>query len=156
MTAPRFADTTTTLLVGLAQWLDVDLELAHYDISGAGYDGTADRPVVYLQQNFDTPDSALTIWCYYGPERDVDNPHVGTWRVQIACRVAANSPSLAADALADSVYDRLHGRSHVKLPNGTRLLLCRQVVRGLADLDAGGRFYRADSYELLTNPGETT
>lgn len=153
MTAPRFVDTSTTILEGLARWLD-ELEIAHYDASGAGYDGTAGRPVVFLQQNFDEPASAFTLWCYFGPDRDVDNPHVGTWRVQVACRVPKDSSSLAADALADSVYDRIHARSHVKLPNGTRLLLCKQVVRGLVDLDASGRFYRADSYELLTNPGD--
>lgn len=153
MTAPRFVDTTATLLEGLGLWLH-ELGLAHYDASGAGYDGSAGKPVVFLQQNFDEPASAITAWCYFGPDRDVDNPHVGTWRVQLACRVEQNASSLAADALADSVYDRIHARSHVKLPNGTQLLLCKQVVRGLVDLDPSGRFYRADSYELLTNPGD--
>lgn len=152
MTAPRFVDTTATLLEGVAYWLD-QLGLAHYDSAGVGYDGSATQPVVFLQQNFDEPSSAITLWCYYS-DRDVENPNVGTWRIQISCRVVLNSPSLAADALADLVYDRIHARSHVRLPNGTQLLLCKQVVRGLAELDASGRFYRADSYELLTNPGD--
>jgi hypothetical protein len=155
VTTPRFVDTTTTILKGVALWLD-EMGLAHYDEAGAGYDGTAVKPVVFLQQAFNDPASAITLWVYSGPERGDhrEDLSVSLWRIQIECRVPANSPSLAASDLADAVYDRLQARSHVKLPNGTRLLLCKQVIRGPVDLDASGRFYRADSYEISTNPGD--
>lgn len=154
-TPMRWPDTTTTLLTGVAGWFAA-LGLAIYDESG--YDPNDGLlPVLYLQQAHDTPDHAVTIWCYSGPERGThDETSVAVWRIQVDHRVPRDVPSLHIDRMADLTYDRLHAVRHVKLPNGTRVLHCTQVIRGQAELDESGRYHRADSYELITNPGEFT
>lgn len=156
MTAPRaFVDTTRRVLTGVALWLD-DMGLAYYDANGVGYDSATD-PVVFLQRMADQPDLAIGLWGYYGPERGDHefDLNVSVFRFQVICRVGLNKSTFASDDVAESVYAGLHARERVRLPNGTNVLLSKRVVRGEAGPDDSGRPQRADSYELLLNPGDT-
>lgn len=108
-------------LVEVAQLL-AELDLGTYKPPPA-IDGT-----IYLLRLPQTPDLAMAVSFYAGPEGDAGLPY-DTPRCQIRCR-GTKADKTAGYALAQSVYDALHGLSRRYLPGGTWMLQCLGVQSG--------------------------
>ncbi|QIS18530.1 phage tail terminator protein [Nocardia terpenica] len=141
---------TRTLLDALARHLAA-LGLARYQPTDAYPSGAL--PAVFWNLLPPKPDDAISITIYDEAfDRDDHNPDV---YVQLRWRTAGSDPRTTDDA-ADLAARSLHDISHLTLPGGVRVLLCRRKIRGLTTSDATGRFERADSYVFTLNPGGTT
>lgn len=134
------------LVVGLAQHLHA-LGIARYNASGI-YAGSG-LPVIFFGALPDKPDDAILINTYNDDRsRDDDTPDLS---VQIRFRTAGRDPR-STSALADRVFEALHDTSHLTLPSGIRVLLCRRNVTAPIAPDANGRWTRPDSYMITVNP----
>lgn len=137
---------TRTLVDALARHLAA-AGLARYTPTGV-YSG-AGLPAAFDSLLPATPDAAVALTVYdeqYG--RDDHNPDVF---IQFRWRTAGKDPRTTND-VADAASRLLHDASHLLLPGGVRVLLCRRQIRGITTPDSNGRFERADSYRLTLNP----
>lgn len=86
------------------------------------YDDTGGTGNIFLTQAADQPDVAITVARYGGIESDsllgYDQP-----TIQIRTR-GTDADASAPEALAQRIYDALHGLSMRTLAGGTYLLLC--------------------------------
>jgi hypothetical protein len=86
------------------------------------YDDTGGTGNIFLTQSADSPDVALTVARYGGIESDsllgYDQP-----TLQIRVR-GTDADASAPEALAQQIYDQLHGMMQRVLPGGTYLVLC--------------------------------
>jgi hypothetical protein len=134
------------LVVGLAQHLDT-LGLARYHPDGVYPDGPL--PAVFFGQLPDKPDAAVLV-NVYNDDRDRDDTTPDLY-VQFRFRTPGRDPRTTT-VLGDSVFEALHDRSTLTLPNGVRVLLCRRTVAAPLAADQNGRYTRPDSYRFTLNP----
>lgn len=142
---------TEPVLEDIGRWL---MQLGHGTYSDeialdADYDDTA-----ILLDFADGPDEAIVLVAY-GDDRG-DHPEDGNtaaYSIQVISRSTPHS-RFAAHRRADLIFGSLQHASAVKLPLGTFLLECHRLIRGNIDRDSAGRFFRADSYSFLLNPGD--
>ncbi|MBH0778821.1 phage tail terminator protein [Nocardia bovistercoris] len=136
----------TEFVEALARYLDAS-GLARYVASGAYPPG--DACAVTFAGLPTSPDAAVALTVYdeqYG--RDDHNPDVF---VQMRWRTAGTDPR-TTDSVADAARRLLHDATHVQLPDGPRVLLCRRRIRGGTTPDSNSRYERADSYVFTLNP----
>ncbi|MFA9432890.1 MULTISPECIES: minor capsid protein [unclassified Egicoccus] len=114
------------------------------------YDGPGND--VFIDAMPTTPDVAVVITGYGGPEADV----AGGWdhpRIQIRVRGTAD-PRISRSRL-QAIYDALHGLSGITLPDGTWLADCHGLQSSPQSLgrDSNGRHEHAINFELdVRNP----
>lgn len=133
-------------LDALARHLDA-VGLARYSPTGAY--GPGSLPAITWTLLPATLDAAVALTVYDEIlDRDDHNPDV---YVQMRWRTAGTDPR-TTHAAADAASRALHDASHVALPGGLRVLLCRRKIRGVAEPDNAGRWERADSYRFTLNP----
>ncbi|WP_051164448.1 phage tail terminator protein [Nocardia testacea] len=133
-------------LEALARHLDA-AGLARYIPAGAYPPGTVPAATFSLLPS--KPDAAVALTVYDEVlDRDDHNPDV---YVQMRWRAAGIDPRVV-NASADAATRQLHDATHIQLPDGPRVLLCRRKIRGLATPDSNGRYERADSYVFTLNP----
>lgn len=99
------------LAVGLAKYLH-QLGLVTFDEEGASGD-------CFIAKLPPAPDEAVAIWPTGGPQAD-DRLGYDSPTVQILVR-GTQDPRTGADR-AQAIYDALHGRRFVTLPDGTEVL----------------------------------
>ena len=139
------ATTTTRFVDGIARYLMAQ-GIVRYGLPAPP---PGPLPAVYLSGLPATPDGAVSIIVYDERfDRDDQNPDVFCqfrWRT-------AGKDIRTTDDLADAAKAILHDMSHVTLPNGVVVALCRRRIRGLTVPDDNGRYERADSYQFILNP----
>jgi hypothetical protein len=101
------------LLDGLARHLH-NLGLVTFDDTGTSGD-------TFIETMPQTPDQAVGLFGYGGPEMPAHQPY-DMPSVQIRVRGTAD-PRVSRDRL-QSIYEQLHGLHHVTLPDGTYLVDC--------------------------------
>lgn len=97
-----------------------------------------------------TVGAAIGLYPYPGPDAPDSRNGWQTPRLQVRVR---HPDALAAQALARSVYDVLHGIGPEVLEDGTELTDCHAVESGLLPMgqDANGRHEYTHNYQLTLN-----
>lgn len=131
---------TADLLGGLAALL-ADAGIAEWHPDGSPYAGAG--PVITLGGLPDQPDRAIALAAY----PLADNPATNDSKVGVQFRCRGDGDSRTADGLADQVFDLLHGATHLRL-DGVHVVQALRQSSAPLDLDATGRWNRADSYHL--------
>jgi hypothetical protein len=104
-----------------------------------GIYSTGADSTIFVRKLPDTPDTAIAVARYGGPESDAA---LGYDTLSLQFRVRGpNTDYRIAEATAQQVYDKLHGLHDRALPGGTWLVLMVGVQGGPVDLgeDVHGR-----------------
>lgn len=101
------------LLDGIAQHLD-SLGLVTFDPTGTTGD-------CFIETMPDSPDEAVGVYGYGGPEADAK---LGYDEPSLQVRVRGGPDPRTSRGRAQDIYDALHGLSNVTLPDGTVLVGC--------------------------------
>jgi hypothetical protein len=113
---------------GIARYLDTVANLVTYDATGTTGD-------VFLERMPQTPSTAVAIYQYGGTEADAlhgyDSP-------SLQVKVRGTADPTVSRALAQDIYDALHGLSDVTLPDGTALEDCIGTQSGPVSIGVDG------------------
>ncbi|WP_406298061.1 minor capsid protein [Embleya sp. NBC_00888] len=126
------------LVDGIARYLAAR-DLGTYDPTGADGDTFAEHMPA-------TPDAAVVLTLYGGPEPDsrvpVDEP-------SLQVRVRGGPDPRVSRRRSYAIYSALHGLTRTALPDGTWLVLCvAQAPPASMGVDANGRHEHVVNYRL--------
>lgn len=105
------------ILDGLARYLDAQ----H---AGLTWDDTSDTGNVFVETMPQTPDTAVALFGYGGPEPD---SKLGYDTPSVQVRVRGGRDPRTSRTLAQEIYDLLHGLGITTLPDGTVLISCEAI-----------------------------
>lgn len=122
--------------------------LARY-LSGRGigltWDDTGVAGNLFVDTMPQTPDTAVGLFGYGGPEPDA---RLGYDTPSVQARVRGGPDPRTSRALAQQIYDELHGLGITTLPDGTLLISCEALQSGPQSIgvDGNGRHEHVLNY----------
>jgi hypothetical protein len=127
------------LLDGLARWLDA-AGLAAYDTTGTVGD-------LFIETMPATPDEAIALTLYGGPEPD---SKLGYDEPSLQVRGRGGADPRVSRRRVEAIRNELHGLGPVTLPDGTLLLSCIsiQAVPASMGVDSTGRHEHVCNFRL--------
>jgi hypothetical protein len=136
---------TDALLTGLATYLHDGVTITYK--SAAPY-LPGDAGPVFLEDVPAAPDAAITLATY--PVST--DPELNDVVQGLQVRTRTGRAGFAADsALADAVFDRLHGAEGLDLGNGVHVTRIQHISGAALGEDTSGRPERTDNYYVTTN-----